>query len=33
MWRGREDVSMWLHSEVGVLRRDLFSLHDRWPFL
>ncbi len=25
MWRGREDVSMWLHSEAGVLRRDLFS--------
>jgi hypothetical protein len=25
MWRGREDVSMWLHSEAGVLRRDLLS--------
>ena len=29
MWRGREDVSVWLHSEVGVLRRNLFPLHDR----
>jgi hypothetical protein len=25
MWRGREDVSIWLHSEAGVLRRDLLS--------
>jgi hypothetical protein len=23
MWRGREDVSVWIYGEVGVLRRNL----------
>ncbi len=32
MWRGREDVTMWLHSEAGVLRRDLSRYTAVGPF-
>ncbi len=32
MWRGREDVSVWLHSEAGVLRRDLSRYTAIGPF-
>ena len=31
-WRGREDVSMWLYSEVGVLRRNLSRYTAMGPF-
>jgi hypothetical protein len=32
MWRGREDVSVWLYSEVGVLRRNLSRYTPAGPF-
>jgi hypothetical protein len=32
MWRGREDVSVWLYSEVGVLRRNLSRYTPVGPF-
>jgi hypothetical protein len=32
MWRGREDVSTWLYSEVGVLRRDFSRYTTIGPF-
>lgn len=32
MWRGREDVSVWLYSEVGVLRRNLSRYTAVGPF-
>jgi hypothetical protein len=31
-WRGRKDVSMWLYSEVGVLRRNLSRFTPAGPF-
>jgi hypothetical protein len=31
-WRGREDVSVWLYSEVGVLRRNLSRYTTIGPF-
>jgi hypothetical protein len=31
-WRGRQDVSMWLYSEVGVLRRNLSRYTPAGPF-
>jgi hypothetical protein len=32
MWRGREDVSLWLHSEAGVFRRNLSRYTTVGPF-
>jgi hypothetical protein len=32
MWRGREDVSVWIYSEVGVLRRNLSRHTPVGPF-
>jgi hypothetical protein len=32
MWRGREDVSVWIYSEVGVLRRNLSRYTPVGPF-
>lgn len=32
MWRGREDVSIWLRGEVGVFRRDLSRYTAIGPF-
>jgi hypothetical protein len=32
MWRGREDVSVWIYSEVGVLRRNLSRYTPTGPF-
>ncbi|HEY8714221.1 MAG TPA: hypothetical protein VIM00_02525 [Candidatus Acidoferrum sp.] len=32
MWRGREDVSLWLHSEAGVFRRNLSRYTAVGPF-
>jgi hypothetical protein len=32
VWRGREDVAVWLHSEVGVLRRNLSRYTPAGPF-
>jgi hypothetical protein len=31
-WRGREDVSIWLYSEVGALRRNLSRYTAVGPF-
>jgi|ERR1700730_6731647 hypothetical protein len=32
MWRGREDVSVWIHGEVGVLKRNLSRYTPVGPF-
>jgi hypothetical protein len=32
MWRDREDVAIWLYSEVGVLRRNLSRYTPVGPF-
>jgi len=32
MWRGRGDVSLWLHTEAGVFRRNLSRYTTVGPF-
>lgn len=32
MWRGREDVSLWLHAEAGAFRRSLSRYTPAGPF-
>lgn len=32
MWRGRQDVSLWIHSEAGAVRRSLSRYQPVGPF-
>jgi len=33
VWRGREEVSVWIQDEACAVRRSFFALHSSRPFL